>query len=155
LTGAAATPQRVDGTTTTATTITYTLSVAASVTAELLNSAGTAIATLFVEDKPAGLQSFVFSPEGVPDGTYRIRLTARGADGRTRTAAVTVIVSRTVLAYSADAKVASPNGDGRHDTVNFTLALAQPATVSLSLVAGKISIPLLTQTLPMGSQTIG
>jgi flagellar hook assembly protein FlgD len=155
LTGATATPQRIDGTTTTATTITYTLSVAANVTAELLNSAGTAIATLFVEDKPAGLQSFVFSPEGIPDGTYRIRLTARDATGRTATASVAVIVSRTVLAYSADAKVASPNGDGRHDAVNFTIVLAQPATVSLSLVAGKTSVPLVTQTLPVGSQTIG
>jgi flagellar hook assembly protein FlgD len=155
MTGATATPQRIDGTTTTATTITYTLSAAANVTAELLNSAGTAIATLFAEDKPAGLQSFVFSPAGVPDGTYRIRLTARDATGRTATASVSVIVSRAVLAYSADAKLASPNGDGRHDAVNFTVVLAQPATISLSLVAGKTSIPLLTQTLPVGSQTIG
>ena len=155
LTGVAATPQRIDGTTTTSTTITYTLSVAANVTAELLNSAGTAIATLFIEDKPAGLQSFVFSPEGVPDGTYRVRLTARDATGRTATASAAVVVSRTVLAYSADTKVVSPNGDGRRDTASFTLVLAQPVTVSLALVSGKTSIPVFAEALPTGSQTIG
>jgi flagellar hook assembly protein FlgD len=155
LTGATATPQRIDGTTNTATTITYTLSVAANVTAALLNSAGTSIATLFVEDKSAGLQSFVFSPEGVPDGTYRIRLTARDATGRTATTSVAVVVSRTVLAYSADAKVVSPNADRRRDMVSFTVVLAQPASVALSLVAGTTSIPIFAGALPAGSQAIG
>jgi len=155
LTAATATPQRIDGTTNTSTTIAYTLSVAASVTAELLNSAGTSIATLFAEDKPAGLQSFVFSAEGVPDGTYRIRLTARDATGRTATASVAVVVSRTVLTYAADAKVVSPNGDGRRDAITFTLVLAQQANVALSLVFGKTSIPIFTGTLPTGSQSIG
>jgi flagellar hook assembly protein FlgD len=155
LTGATATPQRIDGTTNTSTTITYTLSVAANVTAELLNSAGTSIATLFVEDKPAGLQSFVFSPAGVPDGTYRIRLTARDATGRMATTTVAVVVSRTVLAYAADTKVVSPNGDGRRDTATFTVVLAQQANVMLSLVSGTTSIPIFTGALPPGSQAIG
>jgi flagellar hook assembly protein FlgD len=155
VTGATATPQRIDGTTTTSTTVTYTLSVAANVTAELLNSAGTAIATLFAEGKPAGTQSFVFSPEGVPDGTYRIRLTARDATGRTATASVSVVVSRTVLAYSADTKVVSPNGDGRRDTASFTVVLAQQANVALSLVSGKTSYAIFAGAVPPGLQTIG
>ena len=67
-----ASPSRVDGTIATSTTISYTLSVPANVTAELLNSAGATVSTLFVEDHPAGAQSFVFTPTGLPDGDYTI-----------------------------------------------------------------------------------
>jgi len=154
VTGASAVPQRIDGTTNTQTTVTYTLSTAANVTAELLNSAGTATTTLFTEDKAAGVQSFVFGAEGLPDGTYRIRLTARDATGRTATAAVPVVVSRTVLAFSADTKIVSPNGDGRRDAAAFTVVLAQQAALSLSLVAGQTSIPFFSGLLPAGSQTL-
>jgi N-acetylmuramoyl-L-alanine amidase len=154
VTAASATPQRIDGTTNTSTTVAYTLSVAASVTAELLNSVGTPIATLFVEQKPAGVQSFEFDAQGLLDGTYRIRLTARDSAGRTASAAVVVVVSRTVLAFSADTRVISPNGDGRRDAATFTLVLAQQATLSLSLVSGQTSIPLFAGSLQPGSETI-
>jgi hypothetical protein len=154
LTNLRATPPRIDGTTTTSTTISYTLSVAANVTAELRNSVGTAIATLFSEDKPAGAQSFVFTADAVPDGSYTIRLTARDAAGRTTSASVAILVSRALLAFGADAKVISPNGDGRADAVTFTIALAQPASVTLALVGGGASVPIFAGALQQGDQEL-
>jgi flagellar hook assembly protein FlgD len=154
VTNVKATPARIDGTTATSATISYTLSVAANVTADLVNSAGTALATLFSADKPAGPQSFVFTAEGVPDGRYTIRLTARDANGRTATASVPLLVSRTLLAFSADTKAVSPNGDGRLDTVTFRIALAQQANVALALVAGRTSIPIFAGTLQEGDQQL-
>jgi flagellar hook assembly protein FlgD len=154
LAGVKATPPRIDGTTATSTTIAYALSVPANVTAELVNSAGTAIATLFSEDKPAGAQSFTFTADAVPDGRYTIRLTARDANARTATASVVVLVSRTVLAFAADASAISPNGDRRFDAVKFTLALAQPVNAVLALVRGKTSIPLFAGPLQQGEQEL-
>jgi N-acetylmuramoyl-L-alanine amidase len=154
LTNAKAMPARIDGTTATSATISYTLSVAATVTAELLNSARTPVATLFSADKPAGAQSFVFTADGVPDGSYTIRLTARDATGRTVTANVPILISRVLLAFTASANVVSPNGDGRLDAVTFKVVLAQPSEVSLGLATPKRTVPLFAGALPQGTQEI-
>src|SRR5205085_7843876 len=116
------------------------------------NSAGTAVTTLFREDKPAGSQSFVFTAAGVPDGNYTIRLTAHDGYGRTAKASVAIVVSETLLRFATDTKVVSPNGDGRRDAASFTVALAQPANVSLALAARGLSIPLFQLALQPGEQ---
>jgi flagellar hook assembly protein FlgD len=154
LTKATASPQRIDGTVATSTTVSYTLSVPANVTAELVNSAGTAVVTLFAGDKPAGSQSFVFTPSGVPDGNYTIKLTARDVGGREVTASVAVLVSRTLLGLSVDEKVVSPNADGRHDTATFSISLATAADVTLTLDAGTKHVPLFAGNLPQGDQEV-
>jgi flagellar hook assembly protein FlgD len=130
------------------------LSAPATVTAELLNSAGTAVATLFAEDKPAGAQSFTFAPTGVPDGNYTIRLTARDPTGREATVSVAVLISRTLLAFSVDEPLVSPNADGRHDTATFSVSLATAADVSVTLDAGTKHIPIFAGQLQQGSQGI-
>jgi len=154
LTELAASPGRLDGTTVTASTVSYALSIPAHVTAELLNSNGTSLATLFDEDKLAGKQSFVFTPQGVPDGSYRIRVTARDARGRSAQSAVNLLISTTLLEFDAGSEIASPNGDGRNDSVTYTLSLAAQADVALSLVAGKTSIPLVQTNLPAGTHVV-
>jgi flagellar hook assembly protein FlgD len=154
VTKATATPSRIDGTVATSMTIAYTLSVPANVTAELVNSAGTTVATLFVEDHPSGPQSFVFTPAGMPDGNYTIRITARDPVGRLATASVAVLISRTLLAFSADATLVSPNGDGRLDTATFGVSLASPAAVALTLDAGTTHRPIFAGNLPQGEQQV-
>jgi hypothetical protein len=149
-----ASPPLIDGTIATSTTISYTLSVPANVTAELLNSAGTAVATLFVEDKPAGAQSFAFTPTGVADSNYTIRVTARDPVGRIATASVAVLVSRTLLGFSVDTPLVSPNGDGRNDTATFAVSLAAAADVTLTLDAGTTQIPIFAGNLPPGDQKV-
>jgi len=152
LTKSRATPPTIDGTLATSTTIDYTLSIPATVTAELLNSAGTSVATLFTQDEPAGAQSFVFTPTGMPDGNYTVRLTARDATGRVAQASVPILVSRTLLAFTADTALVSPNGDGRRDSVSFGISLAAAADVTITLDAGTASIPIFTGNLPQGDQ---
>ncbi len=147
-----ASPATLDGTLATSTTISYTLSLPATVTGDLLNSAGTAVATLFTEDKPAGAQSFLFTPTGIPDGNYAVRLTARDANGREVQASVTILISRTLLGFTADTSLVSPNGDGRRDTATFEISLAVAADVTITLDAGTKSIPIFAGNLPPGKQ---
>ncbi|HEX7312252.1 MAG TPA: N-acetylmuramoyl-L-alanine amidase [Gaiellaceae bacterium] len=152
LTDLRVTPPVLDGSVVPTATVSYTLSNAATVTAELLDLYDIP-ATLFVQSKSAGSQSFVLTPTGLADGNYTIRLTVRDALGRQAQATVPVAISHTVLSYTADAKIVSPNGDGRRDTVNLRFFLAQPAAVTLTLDAAFSSLPLLTANLTQGSQT--
>jgi N-acetylmuramoyl-L-alanine amidase len=77
-----------------AATVAYTLSLPATVTATLTDAAGTPLATLFTEPKPLGRQSFVFTADTIPDGLYRIVLTAEAASGARVEATVEVVVAR-------------------------------------------------------------
>ena len=120
------------------TTISYRLGAPATVTATLADASGRALSTLFSEPRSAGPQSFVFTGQGIADGTYRIVLQAVGANGRQVAARVPVVVSRTLSAFAAARTVFSPNGDGRADRIDFAFALAAPAQVRLRVLrAGK------------------
>jgi hypothetical protein len=152
LTDLRVTPPVLDGSVVPTATVSYTLSSAATVTAELLDLYDIP-ATLFIQSKGAGPQSFVFTPTGLADGNYTIRLTVRDALGRQAQATVPVAISHTVLSYAADAKIVSPNGDGRRDTVNLRFFLAQPAAVTLTLDAAFSSLSLLSANLTQGSQS--
>ena len=116
-----------------ATTISYKLGAAATVTATLLGLDGSSLATLFTEAKPAGAQTFPFTAEGLPDGTYRISLNAV-AGARVASATVDVLVNRTLSAFRAARAAFSPNADGRLDALGFTFTLAQPADVKLRIL---------------------
>jgi uncharacterized protein with LGFP repeats len=114
--------------------ISYRLSLPATVTAVLLDPAGTQLSTLFSEPRPAGDQSFVFQPQALADGTYRIQLTAVGTRGKTVTAAVDVLVNRVLSGLAASRQAFSPNGDGRLDTIDFRFTLASPAHAQLRIL---------------------
>jgi flagellar hook assembly protein FlgD len=154
LTNLQVSPPALDGSVFATATVTYTLSAAATVTADLVDASGVVVATLFSQSLPAGAQSFLFAPPaGVADGNYTIRVTARDALGRQVQATVPVAVSHTLLAFSAGAKIVSPNGDGRRDVVTFRFLLAQPADATLELATPEASFPLLLAQLGTGRQT--
>jgi hypothetical protein len=146
-------PPALDGSIFPSATVTYTLSAPAAVTAELVDVNGAVTATLFSQSEAAGAQSFVFTPTGVADGNYTIRVTARDTLGRQAQATVPVAVSHALLAFSADAKIISPNGDGRRDAVIFRFLLAQPAAVTLAFTTLETSFPLLSAQLATGRQS--
>jgi hypothetical protein len=146
------TPPMLDGSVVPTATVSYTLSSAATVTAELVDATGAAV-TLSFQNRSAGAQSFVFTPVELADGNYTIRLTARDNHGRQAQASVPVAISRAVLAFSADARLVSPNGDGRRDAVVLKVLLAQPAAVTLALDSTLYSFPLLSAELMAGEQT--
>jgi hypothetical protein len=78
------------------TTISYALSVTATVTVTLLDVANATLATLFSEWRPAGRHSFSFGADTLADGTYTIAVTASAATGRPVTARTPLVVARGV-----------------------------------------------------------
>ncbi|MGH3131134.1 MAG: hypothetical protein ACRDNX_09985, partial [Gaiellaceae bacterium] len=137
------------------TVISYTLTAPATVTATLVDPAGSQLATLFSEGRPAGQQSFAFTAESVPDGVYRIVLTAVGANGRQATASVSLLVNRTLSAFAAARAAFSPNGDGKLDRLAFTFALASPAQVKLRILrAGRWVATVFSGPLAPGAQRL-
>ena len=138
------------------TTISYTLSVPAHVTASLTDVNGVALSTLFSDDKPAGKNSFVFRAEGLPDGGYQIVLSAQSPAGKTATASVPLVVNRTLAGYSVTPTLFSPNGDGRRDTIAFPFSLAYPVDAELRIVtkAGATVASVLAGVLAAGPQRL-
>jgi hypothetical protein len=152
LTDARVTPQAIDGSIFPNATVSFALSSTASVTAELVDAAGAA-RTLFTQNKTAGTQTFLFTPTGLVDGNYAIRLTARDTLGRLAQTTVPFAVSHAVLEYSADQRLISPNGDGRLDSVIFRFLLTQTADVTLTLESTLFGFPLLAIQLSPGQQS--
>jgi len=153
LTNVRVSPAILDGNIIPTAEVSYTLSTAATVTGELVDVNGFVAATLFSDRQAAGAQSFAFAPYDVADGNYTIRLTARDGTTRQVQVSVPVVISQALLAYSADTKIVSPNGDGRRDAVTFRFLLAQPVEITLALSSTFSSFPLLLTQLTPGSQT--
>jgi hypothetical protein len=135
------------------TTITYSLTAGAQVTAVLRGSDGRSLATLFTEQQRAGKHSFVFAANDVADGRYTIVLTA--TNGKTTvSASVPLVVDRTLSLFTVTPPVFSPNGDGRADTVAFSFHLARPAHVRLDVKRGsRVAITIASLDDGVGDQT--
>jgi methionine-rich copper-binding protein CopC len=155
LRGLAATPSTVTAGAN-GTTIAYTLSIPATVTATLVDPAGTTVATLFSGLRRAGKQTFTFTADqNTAEGHYAIVLFAQSADGQTATGSIPVSIDRTLSVFAAEKAAFSPNGDGVQDTLELTFAIAvRPAAVRLEIVRGAtlVATPLAAQLQP-GPQT--
>ncbi len=138
-----------------ATLIRYRLREPSLVTATVVDSAGTPVTTLFVEQKTAGSYEFTWAADGLPDGRYGVVLTARNALGIDSTATVAVVVDRTLAGLNVAPQVFSPNGDGRLDTTSFNFLLNGPASVTLTVRKGKRRIgQIFSGQLTAGQQSI-
>ena len=113
--------------------IRYRLSAPATVSITLADGAGVTLSSLFTGFRRAGQQSAPLGAVTVPDGRYRVVLTARAAGRKEVAASVPIVVDRTLAAFAATPAAISPNGDGRVDTTTFTFRLAAPAFVRLTL----------------------
>jgi hypothetical protein len=137
-----------------ATTISYTLTAPATVTATLRGPDGADLSTLFTQQKKAGKQSFKFTATGVQDGHYEIVLTAVNSQG-TVTSTIPVFVDRTVKNFASSASAVSPNGDGVSDGLSFDFELATAASVRLDIAqAGKTLVPVYSANLAAGAQSV-
>jgi hypothetical protein len=135
-------------------TITYTLTAPATVTATLKGSDGQDVSTLFTQQKKAGKQTFTFTGAGVPDGSYLIVLSA--TDSRTTvTSSIPILVNRTVQKFASSPTAVSPNGDGVQDSLTFSFELTRAATVRIDIAqAGKTLASVYSATLPAGAQSV-
>ena len=92
------------------TTVSFTLGTAARMYAQVLDSGGAPLLTLLNEtSRPAGPNSFVWGAHVLPDGRYRLAVTARAA-GKTVTKAADVVVDRTLAGLQSSLPVISPTG---------------------------------------------
>jgi hypothetical protein len=117
------------------TTLSYRLGAAATVSARLEWPGGVPV-ELFTESRVAGLHRLAVTAEAVPDATYRLVVTALGADGARATASVPLVVSRALAGFAAAPAAFSPNGDRRADTLTLRFELATAADVRVRIVRG-------------------
>src|SRR4051812_29097717 len=121
------------------TTVSFTLGTAAQVYAQVVDAGGAPLLTLLNETRPAGASSLPWGAHVLPDGRYRVVVTAR-AGGKTTTKAADVVVDRTLAGLQSSLPVLSPTGDGVNDTVTFSFALAQNVPVRLEIVQGGFAV---------------
>jgi hypothetical protein len=122
------------------TTIAYTLSLAANVTATLRDEFGQTLATLFSENKRAGRHTFKFSAQGIADGRYTVVIAARAPNGREVRSEVPIVIDRTLAAVKAMTVAVSPNGDRRNDELAVTFVLADAVTTKLRILRGRRTV---------------
>ena len=135
--GLAADPETVspnDDTVADSTTLTYSLSAPANVGLRIVDVLGTQVATVPKAWRRAGEHALTFDPKPLPDGVFRIELTANATGGRVATASTSLIVTRTLGNVTATRLAFSPNADGRADQISFRFSLAAPAEVKVRIL---------------------
>ena len=116
------------------TTITYTLNTPANVSVRVLDVLGGEVAAFPKTWKRAGEHVIRYDPAPLPDGIFRIELSANATGGRVATSATQLAVTRTLGGVGVTRVAFSPNADGRADQISFKFALAAPAEVRLRIM---------------------
>ncbi len=80
----------------------------------------------------AGNQTFLWDAAALPDGRYRIDLTAVAA-GKRVTKSADVVVDRTLTGLQSSSAAISPNGDGLSDTLTLSYSLTQDVAVRVDV----------------------
>jgi N-acetylmuramoyl-L-alanine amidase len=120
-------------------TVSFRLGSDAVVTAQVLDAGGAPLLTLLNEQRFAGTNTFDWGAHVLPDGRYRLVVTAKSGT-KSITKAVDVVVDRTLAALQLVPAAISPNGDGVNDGATFTFQLAQNVAVRLDIVQGGIVV---------------
>src|SRR3954470_11246880 len=129
--------------------VTYTLTSAAAVTAKVTNGLDQPVATIFDGSRAAGKQELSWAPDAIPDGWYRLTLTAV-AGGKQVQSSTRFWVDRT-LAATAAAPAFSP----RLKPLALTFTLLNPAHVEVRVLHGTLVVATLTAAdLGPGSQQL-
>jgi N-acetylmuramoyl-L-alanine amidase-like protein len=136
-------------------TVSYALSAPAVVTATVEDTASGTVTTIFDGSRAAGKQSLVWGPGALPDGWYRLTLTAKAGKRQVQTT-TGFWVDRTLAGFGTSAAAISPNGDGTFDTLELSFRLLAPAHVQVRIRRGgtDVGAPLLDADLAAGSQKL-
>ena len=116
------------------TTVTYTLSSPANVAVRVVDVLGAQVAAFPKVWKRAGEHVLRFDPVQLPDGVFRIELTANATGWRVASSSTQIVVSRTLGSVALSRLAFSPNADGRADQISFRFSLAAPAEVRLRIM---------------------
>ena len=138
-------------------TITYTTTAAATVTATLLDAVAGQVAELLpATSQAAGEHTLTFDGLGQPDGVYTVVITAVDTNGTSVAQQVQITITRTLGSASLAPAVFTPNGDGKGDELEVSFQLAVPATVKLRVLRDGtwVATPF-AGPLPAGAQSLG
>jgi flagellar hook assembly protein FlgD len=123
------------------TRISFSLTMAATATVEIVNSSGVTVRHLAsARSFPAGTSRLSWDGRNgsgalVPDGLYSILITAQ-SPGQSDTDAGDLVVDRTLGHLRVGPRPFSPNGDGRREATTVTFDLARAATVRVLVLHG-------------------
>jgi hypothetical protein len=137
-------------------TVSFTLGAPAQVLVQVLDPGGAPLLTLINELRLAGDNTLEWGAHVLPDGRYRIVVTATSpTTTHSVTKAVDVVVDRTLAGLDALPRSISPNGDGLDDSMTFSFMLAQNVPVRLDIEqnAAVVATPFQGQ-LGIGPQSI-
>jgi hypothetical protein len=113
----------------------FTVSADANVGADVLDAAGAVVAQAApLRWRRAGERTITIGGASLGDGAYTLRLTAKATGGRTATADVPLVVTRTLGRVMLDGSSFTPNGDGRRDALAIAIPLAAPATLTVRIL---------------------
>jgi hypothetical protein len=122
-------------------TVSFTLGTPAQVVAQVLDASGAPLLSLINEKRLAGNNSFEWAAHALPDGRYRMVVTATALTGpKSVTKSADLVVDRTLVALDALPRTISPNGDGVADTITFSFVLSQNVPVRLDIEQAGSSI---------------
>jgi len=127
-------------------TVSFTISAAAHVAAQLVDANGAIAATPLNEQRAAGANTFTLDASAVPDGRYTLELDARPAKGAGASATLPIVVDRSI---SGIAVTAAPG------QVSLSFTLTQPVAVHVEVQRqGTVLATLWDGTLGAGTHTL-
>jgi hypothetical protein len=130
--------------------VSYVLSAPATVTAQVTNSLDQPVATLFDGTRAAGKQELSWAPNAIPDGWYRLTLTAVAGTKQVQTS-TRFWVDRTLAGTAAAARSFSP----KLKPLGLTFTLLNPAHVEVRVLRGaSVAATLLESDLGPGTQQL-
>ncbi|HET8605915.1 MAG TPA: N-acetylmuramoyl-L-alanine amidase [Gaiellaceae bacterium] len=131
----------------------FALGVEAQVSVKLLDVAGRTVLSAPPALLEPGPQQVALAVGALPDGRYRVVVSAQPTGGKPVTASAGLVVDRTATGFAASSPALSPNGDGVQDSVSFSFALAASVPLRLELQQnGVVVATLLNATLGPGPQ---
>jgi hypothetical protein len=130
--------------------VTYVLSAGATVTASVTDSLDQPVATVFSGTRAAGKQELTWAPDAIPDGWYRLTLTAV-AGAKHVQISTRFWVDRTLAATTASAPALSP----LLKPLGLSFTLVNPAHVEVRVLRGSaVATTLLESDLAPGTQKL-
>jgi hypothetical protein len=115
-------------------TVRYTLSQQSLVTVTLEDDANLPVAALLANVRQSpGPKSLRWLLDTVPDGRYRLTVTARSDSGRNSRLATNLVVMRSLRSLTAEPPTFSPDGDGLGDTITFSFTIAKAGQVAVEI----------------------
>jgi hypothetical protein len=122
---------------------------------KVLDVLGAEVMSLGKSWKRVGEHTLRVDPASLPDGVFRIELSASATGGRQASASTQLVVTRTLGNVAPVRTAFSPNADGKADRIAFRFELTGPAEVRLRVLRnGKWVATPFKGPLEKGKQTV-